>query len=145
MLYNLYIINNGVNLMKKKLKVVAAIIENEYDEVLCALRSSQMVLPNMWEFPGGKVEKGESLKDAIEREILEELDCTIKAGEIFSDSTYEYEDVIVNLICIECNIVYGVPTSNEHSELIWFKKEYLNSLRWAPADVFAVEKLMSSI
>lgn len=57
--------------MKKKLKVVGAIIENEYDEILCALRSPKMTLPNMWEFPGGKVEKGESLKDAIEREIME--------------------------------------------------------------------------
>ena len=129
--------------MKKKLKVVAAIIENEYNEVLCALRSPQMTLPNMWEFPGGKVESGESLNDAIEREIMEELDCKIKALDVFDDNTHEYENVIVNLICIRCNIVEGLPTSNEHSELIWFRRENLESLRWAPADIPAVNKLIS--
>lgn len=129
--------------MKKKLKVVAAIIENEYNEVLCALRSPQMTLPNMWEFPGGKVESGESLNDAIEREIMEELDCKIKALDVFHDNTHEYENVIVNLICIRCNIVEGLPTSNEHSELIWFRRENLESLRWAPADIPAVNKLIS--
>ncbi|WP_270940598.1 (deoxy)nucleoside triphosphate pyrophosphohydrolase [Romboutsia lituseburensis] len=129
--------------MKKKLKVVAAIIENEYNEVLCALRSPQMTLPNMWEFPGGKVESGESLNDAIEREIMEELDCKIKALDVFHDNTHEYENVIVNLICIRCKIVEGLPTSNEHSELIWFRRENLESLRWAPADIPAVNKLIS--
>lgn len=129
--------------MKKKLKVVGAIIENEYDEILCALRSPKMTLPNMWEFPGGKVEKGESLKDAIEREIMEELDCRVEALEVFHDNTHEYENVIVNLICMKCRIVEGVPTSNEHSELIWFKRENLESLVWAPADIPAVNALMS--
>ncbi len=63
--------------MKKLIKVVGAIIENENNEILCALRSTKMSLPNLWEFPGGKIEKGESLADAIVREIKEELDCTI--------------------------------------------------------------------
>lgn len=129
--------------MKKKVKVVGAIIENEYDEILCALRSPKMTLPNMWEFPGGKVEKGESLKDAIEREIMEELDCRVEALEVFHDNTHEYENVIVNLICMKCRIVEGIPTSNEHSELIWFKRENLESLVWAPADIPAVNALMS--
>lgn len=129
--------------MKKKVKVVGAIIENEYDEILCALRSPKMTLPNMWEFPGGKVENGESLKDAIEREIMEELDCRVEALEVFHDNTHEYENVVVNLICMKCRIVEGVPTSNEHSELIWFKRENLESLVWAPADIPAVNALMS--
>lgn len=129
--------------MKKKVKVVGAIIENKYNEILCALRSPQMTLSNMWEFPGGKVEKGESLNDAIEREIFEELDCKIEAGEVFNDNTHEYENIVVNLICIKCKIVEGIPTSNEHSELIWFKRENLESLRWAPADIPAVDKLIS--
>ena len=55
--------------MKKNIKVVAAIIENENNEILCALRSPDMSQPNMWEFPGGNVEEGESLQAAIEREI----------------------------------------------------------------------------
>ena len=65
--------------MKKNIKVVAAIIDNENNEILCALRSPDMSQPNMWEFPGGKVEEGESLQAAIEREIKEELDCDIEA------------------------------------------------------------------
>lgn len=128
--------------MKKRVKVVAAIIENEYNEILCTLRSPQMTLPNMWEFPGGKVEKGESLKSAIEREIMEELDCKIEALDIFHDNTHEYENIIVNLICMKCRIVDGVPSSNEHSELIWFKRENLESLVWAPADIPAVNALI---
>lgn len=131
--------------MKKKVKVVAAIIENDTNEILCALRSPDMSLPNMWEFPGGKVEKGESLKDAIEREIIEELDCKIKALEIFHDNTHEYENTIVNLICMKCELVEGIPASNEHSELIWFRRENLKSLIWAPADIPAVDKLIEDL
>lgn len=131
--------------MKKKVKVVGAIIENEYGEILCALRSPQMTIPNMWEFPGGKVEKGESLQDAIEREIYEELDCKVEAIEVFNSNTHEYDNVIVNLICIKCRIVDGVPMSNEHSELIWFRRENLDSLKWAPADIPAVNKLINEI
>ena len=61
--------------MEKRVKVVAAIIENEQNEILCALRSPVMSLPNKWEFPGGKVEKGEDIYSALEREISEELGC----------------------------------------------------------------------
>lgn len=129
--------------MKKTVKVVGAIIENEYGEILCALRSPEMVLPNKWEFPGGKVEKGESLQAAIEREILEELDCTIEAGEIFNTTTHEYDNIIVNLTCIKCKIIDGLPMSNEHSELIWFRRENLDSLKWANADIPAVNKLIN--
>lgn len=131
--------------MKKKIKVVGAIIENEYDEVLCALRSPQMTIPNRWEFPGGKVEKGESLQVAIEREILEELDCRVEAGEVFNNNTHEYDDFIVNLICIKCKVVEGIPSSNEHSELVWFRRENLDSLKWAPADIPAVNELINEI
>lgn len=63
--------------MKKHLKVVAAIIENDQNEILCALRSPQMTQANMWEFPGGKVEQDEDLFSALKREIDEELGCKI--------------------------------------------------------------------
>ena len=63
--------------MKKTVKVVAGIIENRDGEILCALRSPDMSIPNMWEFPGGKVEEGEDLQTALEREIQEELSCEI--------------------------------------------------------------------
>ena len=128
--------------MKKKVKVVAAIIENDNNEILCALRSPQMVLPNMWEFPGGKVEEGESLYEAIEREIKEELKCNVKAIDIFNNIDHEYENFIVNLICLKCKLVEGNPMACEHSKIIWLKRENLYSLKWAPADISAVNRLI---
>ena len=68
----------GGTRMKKTVKVVAAVIENEENELLCALRSQDMSIPNMWEFPGGKVEKDEDVHTALKREIEEELSCQIE-------------------------------------------------------------------
>ncbi|MBX4261550.1 (deoxy)nucleoside triphosphate pyrophosphohydrolase [Clostridium estertheticum] len=127
--------------MKKLIKVVAAIIENDNNEILCALRSLVMSLPNMWEFPGGKVESGETLKQAIEREIKEELHCDVEFIDIFNNNTFEYDKFIVNLITIKCRITSGTPTANEHSKLIWLHRENLLSLNWAPADIRAVNQL----
>ncbi|MBM7703542.1 NUDIX domain-containing protein [Metabacillus iocasae] len=129
--------------MKKTVKVVAAILENEQEEILCALRSPNMTLPNLWEFPGGKVEKDEDIYSALEREILEELACKVEAQELFNDHTHEYDTFIINLIAIKCRLVKGTPTASEHSKLIWLKRENLNSLKWAAADVPAVEQLMN--
>lgn len=128
--------------MKKTIKVVAAIIENKNNEILCALRSPNMSLPNLWEFPGGKVEEGESLFEAIEREIQEELSCNVKASSVFAENTHEYEKIIVNLIGIKCELIDGTPTPNEHSKLVYLSKESLNSLIWAPADIPIVEKII---
>ena len=129
--------------MKKLIKVVGAVIENENNEILCALRSPNMSIPNMWEFPGGKIEKDESLKEAIEREIQEELGCSIEFTDVFNDNTHEYDTFIVNLITVKCRLISGTPTANEHSKIIWLKRENLLSLNWAPADIPAVEQLSS--
>jgi 8-oxo-dGTP diphosphatase len=131
--------------LKKTVKVVAAIIENEQNEILCALRSPEMAIPNMWEFPGGKVEKDEDIFTALKREIHEELQCQIETSELFNDITHEYEKFIINLIAIKAKIVEGTPIANEHSTLIWLKRENLESLVWAPADVPAVEQLVNEI
>ncbi|ASS95582.1 (deoxy)nucleoside triphosphate pyrophosphohydrolase [Peribacillus simplex] len=130
--------------MKKQVKVVAAIIENEKDEILCALRSPEMSIPNMWEFPGGKVEMGEDIFTALKREIDEELQCKVETEtSIFNDTTHEYETFIINLLSIKCRIIEGTPTANEHSKLIWLRRENLSSLKWAPADIPAVEQLIN--
>lgn len=128
---------------KKLVEVVAAVIENENNEILCALRSPIMTLPNMWEFPGGKVEEGESLYTAIEREIKEELKCSVKAIDIIGENRHEYEKIIVNLTAIKCNLVEGEPVADEHSKLIYLKKENLESLIWAPADIPLVKKVIN--
>lgn len=129
--------------MKKLVKVVAAIIENDQNEILCALRSPVMLVPNRWEFPGGKVEKNEDIYSALQREIFEELGCKIEAEhQVFNENTHEYDTLIVNLISIKCKIIKGSPQAKEHSKFIWLKRENLESLKWAPADIPAVEQLM---
>jgi 8-oxo-dGTP diphosphatase len=129
--------------MKKLIKVVGAIIENENSEILCALRSPRMSIPNMWEFPGGKIEDNETLKEAIEREIKEELSCVVEFIDIFNDNTHEYDKFIVNLITVKCRLVTGTPRISEHSKLIWLHRENLLSLKWAPADIEAIEQLLT--
>lgn len=129
--------------MKKNVKVVAAIIENEQNEILCALRSPEMSIPNRWEFPGGKVEKDEDIYSALVREIKEELNCTIEITDLFNENIHEYETFIINLISIKCKIIEGTPTPSEHSKLVWLKKENLESLKWAPADIPAVNQLIN--
>ncbi|NEZ47755.1 (deoxy)nucleoside triphosphate pyrophosphohydrolase [Clostridium niameyense] len=127
--------------MKKIVKVVGAIIENENKEILCALRSPKMSIPNNWEFPGGKIEKGETIKDAIEREIKEELNCSVEFIEEFNNNTHEYDSFIVNLITVKCKLIKNAPIAHEHSKLIWLHRENLPSLEWAPADIPAMEQL----
>ena len=128
--------------MKKTVKVVGAIIENAQNEVLCALRSHEMSLPNLWEFPGGKVEADENLQEALEREIQEELGCTIDAGSVFNRNVHEYETFIIELICVRASLKSGKPKPSEHAILLWLPKEHLTSLVWAPADIPAVEALI---
>lgn len=131
--------------MKKKIKVVGAIIENSNSEILCALRSPKMSMANLWEFPGGKIENGESHAEAIEREIREELSCKIEYIEDFNDNTHEYENIIVNLITVRCKLIEGTPKESEHSNLIWLKRENLDSLKWAPADIPTVDILKKEL
>ena len=129
--------------MKKSINVVGAIIESDYQKILCALRSTTMSLPNLWEFPGGKINNGESQSDALKREIREELLCTIEVLSLFDDITHEYEKMIVRLITYKCKLIEGAPTATEHAKLVWLKRENLGSLFWAPADIPTVNKLMT--
>lgn len=131
-------------MLVKKTTVVAAIIENAQEEVLCALRSHEMSLSNKWEFPGGKVKKGEDFRMALKREIREELSCSISAGNVFHDHTHEDETSLIRLIVLKASLVSGEPIAKEHAKLLWLPKSYLSSLQWAPADLPAVEKLMNA-
>ena len=128
--------------MKKIIKVVGAIIENSEKEILCALRSKDMNLSGFWEFPGGKLEKGESPENAIVREIHEELNCDVEFNSLFSATTYEYDEYIVNPMIAKCNLISGQPSAREHAKLLWLPIDYIESLSWAPADISAVKKLI---
>ncbi|BAU29577.1 8-oxo-dGTP diphosphatase [Aneurinibacillus soli] len=127
----------------KKVDVVGAVLVNENDEILCALRSQAMSLPGMWEFPGGKIEAGESPQDALRREIKEELGIEITVGELIADVTHEYPAVIVRLLTYYARMINSevVPIAAEHEKLEWLGRDELAKLEWAPADIPTVERI----
>lgn len=126
--------------MKKQITVVGAVIIRD-GLVYCARRGMQAALPGMWEFPGGKVEAGESFDAALIREIDEELDCTVTVLKPLETTTHEYDFAIVTLATFICELTAGEPRSNEHAEEMWLPISELETLDWAPADIPAVEKL----
>lgn len=124
----------------KKIHVVGAIIYRE-DKILCVQRSEKMTLSGMWEFPGGKIEEGESPEEALAREILEELDCTIEVEGFVARGVYEYSFGEVTLDGYMCKLVEGEPKLLEHSDGKWLSRGELSGLEWAPADIPIVAKL----
>jgi 8-oxo-dGTP diphosphatase len=131
--------------VKKMVRVVGAVIYNERNEILCALRSKKMSMPNLWEFPGGKIEKGEHPEEALVREIHEELGCRIEVHEKIAEVHYEYPNVIVNLLTYKAKIIEGQPKAKEHSELKWVSLQDLSTLEWAPADIPTVEEISKGV
>lgn len=130
--------------MKKIVKVVGAIIENKNKEILCTLRPKNKSLGNMWEFPGGKIEKDEKKEEALKREIREELNLDICIDSYFIEVEKEYDNIIINLTCYICKCYEEVKFElKEHAGFVWLKRENLNSLVWVPTDYPIVEKLMS--
>lgn len=129
--------------MIKTIHVAGAVIRNGRGEILCALRSACMSMPGLWEFPGGKLEPGESPQSCLVREIKEELGCEIEVGELIADVVHEYPAIRVHLITCSAVIVGGVPEAREHERLIWLPASRLRELEWAAADLPTVERLLS--
>jgi 8-oxo-dGTP diphosphatase len=130
--------------MKRTIRVVGAVAANDQGEILCALRSLNMSFPNLWEFPGGKIEEGETPEESLVREIQEELGCIVEVYEQIEDVVHEHPNIIVNLLTYQTKIVEGTPKAKEHAELKWVPLEELKTLEWVPADVPTVERLLSS-
>lgn len=125
----------------KQVDVVGAVIVGERGEILCAQRSERMAQPGLWEFPGGKIEPGESPAVCLVREIREELGCEIEVGDLVADITHPYPNLIVRLLTYRARIVRGTPVAAEHAQLAWLPAGELKRLEWAPADLPTVEKL----
>lgn len=122
------------------LEVVGAVIVRE-GLILCALRSPESSLPDVWEFPGGKVELGESHEHALAREIAEELGCAVTVGASITSTTHSYRSRTVQLHTYQCEIASGEPVAHEHAELRWVAADQLNLLDWAEADIPTVQLL----
>ena len=117
------------------IKVVAALIEND-NKVLLARRSTGDInVLGKWEFPGGKVEQDENEFDAIEREIKEEFELTIKAKEFLINNVCEYPTKVVDLRLYKCKHISGEFNLHDHSEYKWVGKEELLEYDLAPADI----------
>lgn len=117
------------------IKVVAALIEND-NKVLLARRSTGDInVLGKWEFPGGKVEQDENEFDAIEREIKEEFELTIKAKEFLINNVCEYPTKVIDLKLYKCDYVSGEFNLHDHSEYKWVDKEELLEYDLAPADI----------
>ena len=126
-----------LTLVKKSLDVVGAVIESG-GTILCTRRGPGGPLAGSWEFPGGKIEPGEGAREALKREIAEELSCEIDVGDPVTTTRHEYDSAIVTLRTFWCSLTGGLPQLSEHEEMTWLPAHELLTLEWAPADVPAV-------
>lgn len=127
----------------KEIKVVAAIIKNE-DKILATKRGYGEFI-NMWEFLGGKIEPGETKKQALVREIKEELNIEISVDNFALDIEYQYPNFYLFMSCFMCSIKEGSIELLEHNDGKWITKEELNTLNWLPADIDAVNYLKENM
>jgi len=129
--------------LKKQIEVVGAVIVKD-GLILCAQRGSTAKLPGMWEFPGGKIEPGESATEALVREINEELSCTIEVDEFINKAEFEYDFGVVILSTYYCSLLSGEPILSEHQNMAWLRSDELLTLDWAPADLPAVAAIQEA-
>ena len=128
----------------KTIRVVAAVIKavNESGEpVIFATQRGYGEFQGGWEFPGGKIEVGESPQEALRREIIEELDTEITIGELVDTVEYDYPNFHLSMDCFWCEVVSGNLILKEHEDARWLLKEQLDDVEWLPADITLVEKI----
>jgi 8-oxo-dGTP diphosphatase len=117
----------------KHIHVACAIIEQE-GKVLCTQRSKTMSMPMKWEFPGGKIDDGESPEDCLHREVAEEIGITVDVLLSLPPHTHRYSTFTVTLYPFVCRISSGEIVLHEHAALTWLPPEELHRLDWADAD-----------
>ena len=128
--------------MGKVLEVVAALIWDNEKFLICQ-RPANKARGLLWEFVGGKVEKGETKERALIRECQEELAITVEPHEIFMDVTHEYPDVTIRLTLISCGICGGKIQLLEHNDMKWISAEEIPNYDFCPADAEILNKIVS--
>ena len=123
----------------KTVRVVAAIII-ENDKVFATQRGYGE-FKDGWEFPGGKIEEGETPQDALKREIMEELDTEITVGELIDTIEYDYPTFHLSMDCFWAEVITGHLVLKEAEAAKWLTKEQLDSVDWLPADVTLIDKI----
>lgn len=123
----------------KTIRVVAAVIRDQ-DKIFATARGYGE-LKGGWEFPGGKIEQGETSQEALKREILEELNVEISVGELIDTIEYDYPTFHLSMECFWCTIVKGNIVLKEAEDAKWLSKDELNSVAWLPADISLIEKI----
>lgn len=120
--------------------VTAAIIMNN-GKVLIAQRAENQDLAGKWEFPGGKVESGETPEECLKREINEELGINIKVSDFYGETTYQYDTGAIKLMAYKAQWIDGEYKLSVHSQIKWVKPHELENYDFAPADIYFVKKL----
>lgn len=123
----------------KTIKVAAAIIIQ--DDKIFATQRGYGEFKDGWEFPGGKVEEGETPQQALVREIREELDTEIEVGDLFDTVEYDYPTFHLSMDCFLCTVRSGNLVLKEHEAARWLTRDDLDSVEWLPADKDLIKKL----
>lgn len=127
---------------RKRIEVVAAIIHQ--GEKIFATQRGYGEFKDGWEFPGGKMEPGETPQEALIREIREELDTEISVGKLVDTVEYDYPQFHLTMHCFLCTVQSGNLVLKEHEAARWLTKESLDTVEWLPADLGLIEKLKTS-
>ena len=132
----------------KTIRVVAAIIKAVNDNgepIVFATQRGYGDLRGGWEFPGGKIEEGETPREALKREIMEELETEITVGELIDTIEYDYPTFHLSMDCFWAEIVSGDLVLIEHKAAKWLTKDELDSVDWLPADITLIDKIREAI
>ena len=131
-------------MMNRKTIHVAAAVIHRGDEIFVTQRGYGEY-KDWWEFPGGKVENGETPEEALVREIREELDTSIEVEEYLTTVEYDYPAFHLSMQCYWCAIVEGTPVLKEHEAARWLDLDSLDSVAWLPADLSVVELIREKL